>query len=174
MRYISLLFLIVGLIAYMVFVKSSRPDLPEDFPKVSQKSDFDPDSLVGEWTGPGLLHLQGGENAMVIDGNFKVEVDSANRYRTITSISGHEYNYTDSGYISFAVDSVYWQIWDYQGNLMQFRGLLAQEVAWVVYASEDYEYRQTLHFLTSNSVYLKTELYKDQQLQHWLEISCRQ
>lgn len=174
MRYFAIFLIIAGMFTVMFMLKGSESDHPEEISSIPQRAQFDTDSLVGSWSGQGLLHFPGGEEAMTLSGEFTVVFDSVTKqYRTETKISGHEFAYSDSGFVSMLGDSVTWDLWDNENRQMSYRGILADETVLVIYNTPDYEYRQTLYFLSGSALYIKTELYKEEELQNWLELTCR-
>lgn len=108
---------IAGLIAMMIstFVVAS-----------DNKASFDPNVLIGAWSGAGMFVMPVTGIEMDIEGSARFVYDSSGGYIR-TSMSGLKffYTYSDSGhlYINHQNDSLTWEVWDGFGRHVIYEGI---------------------------------------------------
>lgn len=165
---VTLIFLTSVAAAWLLMAPGE--ELPKEFPTGIIAIEFETSRLPGGWEGPGLIYFAGDSGqAMTVDAHMLISTaEGDNSFVTSLTVSGHEYQYADSGSLLIGSDKVSWDIWDDRGKHMASRGLLRNNILWLKFDTPQYQYRHFLHFSSPDRIYLRIELYREGLRNNWL------
>ncbi len=172
MRYIVILVVIILVFSVAFYVKTNDVESSVESETMVKMVKFEITQLNNMWKGPGLLHFQDTSSMMTLESEILFSYDSTeNNYKTWSSISGHEYKYSDNGIFKAVNDSIYWDVTTPTGLVMNFAGEIRNNIMTLEYKKEEHKYIYTLYFPTEGKLYISHELFADTSKVQWLEFT---